>query len=169
MNRKTESFGLPEYHLVELAQLIVDSIPMPISRYRSQNMCRLFKPILVRMTTMVRGMELAGPPKCHLAEWSTNRGCFLELDLLWEVTTNEWIVSNLVKNDQGRFDRDSTPSASNHRSKVHLTSLPQEWSSSVECEFSVFFLFSTWDLELGIFRKIGAKKLLKLDDSRQRV
>ena len=48
--------------------------------------------ILLRVTTMMRGTDLVGPPVCRLAEWSTDWGCSLQPNLLRVVTTSEWIV-----------------------------------------------------------------------------
>ena len=55
-------------------------------------MCRLFRPILLRMTTTMRGTEPTGPPEYRLVEWSTDWGFFSETNLLRVVTTNVWIA-----------------------------------------------------------------------------
>ena len=56
-------------------------------------MCRLSRPILLRMTTTMRGTDPTGPPECCSVAWSTNWGCSLETNMLRVVTTSGWIAS----------------------------------------------------------------------------
>ena len=66
---------------------------MPNTDFKILIVCRLFRPILLRMTTTMRGMDPTGPPECRPVECSKNWGCSLETNLLRVVTTSGWIAS----------------------------------------------------------------------------
>ena len=108
-------------------------------------MCSFSRLILFRMTTTMRGMELTGPPECRLAEWSTDRSCSLERNLLQVIMMSKWIVSinlfdccltwwSTIEAELAEWRL--TPSGYNHRSKVQPTGLLQEWFRTMECRLS---------------------------------
>ena len=144
---------------------------MPISRYRFQIMCRLSRPILLRLAATMRGTEPTCPPECHSTEWSTDWGCSLASNLLWVVTTSGWIASNdlfdccvacwsTIKAD---FVTRTHFEWLQSQGKVQPTSLLQQWFNSV-LGASLWASFSS-----QFFKKKEARMLFRTDDDRQRV
>ena len=129
-------------------------------------MCRLSRPILLRVTTTIGGTDLAGLSRLRLAKWSTDGVAPRVGSPLSSYNKTVDNVKEPVRLRRGWFDGDSTTSCYNHRNKVQPTGLLHEWFSSIECESSSVFLVSGWDLGLMVFEKAGARMLLK---NRQRV
>ena len=113
-------------------------------------MCWLSRPILLRWTATMRGTESTSSPECRSAEWSTNWGCFLEPNLLRVVMTNVWIAwSDLFEcrlawwsTMQLDVIRRAHFEWLRSQGEIRLTSLLQQWFSSVKCNPVCIFLFS---------------------------
>ena len=123
---------------------------MPILRYRFQIMCRLSRPILLRLAATMRGTEPTCPPECHSTEWSTDWGCSLASNLLWVVRTSGWIASNdlfdccvacwsTIKAD---FVTRTHFEWLQSQGKVQPTSLLQQWFNTMKYSSMNVFLFS---------------------------
>ena len=64
----TKPTGLPVHYLVGVSIVSCRFYSECLSGYRFQIMCRLSRPILLRVTTTMRRTELTGPPECRSSE-----------------------------------------------------------------------------------------------------
>ena len=164
----TELTGLPECYLARVSTISCRLY----SECRFQIMCRLSRPILLRMNATMGGMEPTGPPEYFPAEWSTNWGCFPKNNMLRAVTTNVWIASSDLFECRlawwSTIELDVVRRAHikwlQSQGEVHPSSLLQQWFNTMKCNSMNVFLFSVLKK-----KKIKDVICMRTDDGRQRV